>query len=168
MIKIASTADALFFPIAAVGVTAFVMFIVVIIPQASVDLTNAANRQTSQLEVHSMMSTLFHGRSYSAEDGTPITDYQTISYLICGKNPDSGGWLDLGSQEYIDTGEIELASHYDIEIETPNSCGNNKWNSPESSTYGVDTKQTPNQYYEKILPVMGGETASITVVYGFD
>lgn len=167
MIKIASTADALFFPIAAVGVTAFVMVIIVIIPQASVDLTNAANRQTSQLEVHSMMSTLFHGSSYTAEDDTPITDYQTISYLICGKNPDSGGWLDLGSQEYIDTGEIELASHYDIEIETPDTCGNNKWNSP-GNTYGVDTGEIPNENYEKIIPIMGGETASVTVVYGFD
>lgn len=163
----ASTADALFFPIAAVAISAFVMLIIVIIPQASVDLTNAANRQTSQLEVHSMVSTLFHGSSYTAEDDTPITDYQTISYLICGKNPDSGGWLDLGGQEYIETGDIELASHYRVEVETPSSCGNNKWDAP-GSVRGVDTGQTPNQYYEKIIPVMGGETASIAVVYGFD
>lgn len=163
----ASIADSLFFPIAGIAVSAFVLFIVVIIPQASVDLTNAANSQTSQLEVHSMVSTLFHGRSYSADDGTPITDYQTISYLICGKNPDSGGWLDLGNQEYIDTGDIELASHYRFEVETPSTCGNNKWNAPES-TYGVDSGQTPNQYYEKIVPVMGGDTATVTVIYGFD
>lgn len=164
----ASIADSLFFPIAAVALTAFTLFTVVLIPQASLDLTNEANRQTSQLEVHSMMSTLFHGSSYTDDDETPISDYQTISYLICGKNPDDGGWLDIfDSQERIDTGDIELASHYDVEVEAPEICGDNKWASPQS-VYGVDSGQVPNNVYEKIIPVMGGETAKVTVVYGFD
>ncbi|WP_414837884.1 hypothetical protein ACK3SF_00560 [Candidatus Nanosalina sp. VS9-1] len=163
----ASIADGLFFPIAAVATAAFIAFVVAIIPQATADLTTAANRQTAQLEVHSMMSTLFHGQSYSADDGTPITDYQTISYLICGKNPDNGGWLDIGNQEYLDTGEIELASHYEIRISTPDLCGNSKWNPPEGYA-GVDSGQTVNSYYDVMLPVRGGETARIRMVYGFD
>lgn len=153
---------------------AFVLFIIVIIPQASVDLTDAANRQTAQLEVHSMMSTLFHGYEFNiageAEGGDyPITDYQAISYLICGKNPTTGGgWFEVSDQERIDTGDIELASHYEVRLESmPDFCGSNKWTTP-SGSYGTDGEQSDNQIYRKTIPLQNGHKGSIAVVYGFE
>ncbi len=165
---IASVADALFFPMTAIGIMAFVMLLFVVVPQASVDLAKEANSQTSQIEVHSMVSTLYHGSSYTDEDETPISDYQTISYLICGKNPDAGGWLSIGDdQESIDTGDVELAAFYEVEVETPDLCGDNKWAAPEGGQ-GTDTDETIRRVYNKPIPVQGGEVANIRVVYSFE
>lgn len=169
MVAIASIADVFFFPMAAILVTAFTILILNIVPQASVDLTDAANSQTSQLEVQSMMSTLFHGYSYQASDETPLTDYQVISYLICGQDFTSG-WFDLPGQEEIETGDIELAQHYKVQLNTPNEpyCGSNEWNPPSKNQAGVDSGDEINQYYQKLIPVMDGDVARATVVYGFD
>lgn len=158
------------FPMAAIAVTAFTILILNIVPQASIDLTDAANSQTSQLEVQSMMSTLFHGYSYKASDETPLTDYQVISYLICGQSF-SSGWFDLPGQEEIETGDIELAQHYKVRLNTPDTgpCnGVNNWNPPSKNQAGVDSSEEINQYYQKLIPVVDGKTARATMVYGFD
>jgi len=171
VVSIASIADVFFFPMAAILVVAFTILILNIVPQASVDLTDAANSQTAQLEVQSMMSTLFHGYSY--QDGTevPLTDYQVISYLICGEDF-STGWFTIPGQEEIDTGDLELAQHYEVQLETPdnpNTCDDNsKWNPPSKNQAGVDSGDEINQYYQKMIPVADGNTARATVVYGFD
>lgn len=156
---------------AAILVVAFTILILNIVPQASVDLTDAANSQTSQFEVHSMMSTLFHGYSYKDSDETPLTDYQVISYLICGQDF-SSGWFDLPGQEEIETGDVELVQHYKIKLDTPDDSGicddNSRWNPPSKNQYGVDSGDEINQYYQKLIPVVDGKTARATVVYGFD
>ena len=167
----ASIADVFFFPMAAIAVTAFTILILNIVPQASVDLANTANSQTAQFEVQSMMSTLFHGYSYKATDETSLTDAQVISYLICGKDF-STGWFTIGNQEKIETGTVELAQHYKVQLETPDTGGmcdsNSRWNPPSKNPAGVSSGDEINQYYQKLIPVVGGNTARATVVYGFE
>lgn len=169
--KVASIADVFFFPMAAIAVTAFTILMLSVVPQASVDLANTANSQTSQLEIQSMMSTLFHGYSYKAADETSLTDHQVISYLICGQDF-SSGWFDLPGQEQIETGTVELAQHYKVQLETPNTGGmcdsNSTWNPPSKNPAGVNSGDEINQYYQKLIPVVGGNTARATVVYGFE
>ena len=167
----ASIADVFFFPMAAIAVTAFTILILNIVPQASVDLANTANSQTAQLEVQSMMSTLFHGYSYKDSNETSLTDYQVISYLICGKNFNTG-WFTIPGQEQIETGTVELAQHYKVQLETPDTGGmcdsNSRWNPPSKNPAGVSSGDEINQYYQKLIPVVGGNTARATVVYGFE
>ena len=167
----ASIADVFFFPMAAVAVTAFTILILSIVPQATVDLANTANSQTAQFEIQSMMSTLFHGYSYKDANETSLTDYQVISYLICGKDF-SSGWFTIPGQEQIETGTVELAQHYKVQLETPDTGGmcdsNSKWNPPSKNPAGVSSGDEINQYYQKLIPVVDGNTARATVVYGFE
>lgn len=165
---IISVADPIFYPVAAVLTMAFVLLIISFIPQADRQIGQKADIQNSKLEIMSMTSTLFHGYSYSADDGTPIRDSQAISYLICGKNP-SSDWLDISNQEYIDTGTPQIPSYYEFSVSfdpDPANCAGktNHWNAPQSQVGGGSLGE--EDQFVSILPVRGGGQAYIRVDYG--
>jgi len=166
-----SIADPIFYPVAGVLTSVFVLLLLGFIPQADAEIDQRANLQTSGIEIQSMVSTLFHGYSYSADDGTNIRDSQAISYMICGKDP-STGWLEIfNQQEYIDTGNPQIPSYFEFDVEFPEdpaNCdsANNYWNAPES-TLGVGSTNMQS-IHTTLLPVRGGGTARIKVIYGVE
>lgn len=171
MVRI-SIADPIFYPVAGVLTSVFVLLLLGFIPQAEAEIDQRANLQTSSLEIQSMVSTLFHGYSYSADDGTDIRDSQAISYMICGKDP-STSWLEIfNEQEYIDTGNPQIPAYFEFKTEftgsDPANCesATNYWNAPES-IQGVDSTNMKS-IHTALLPVRGGGVARVKVLYGVE
>lgn len=152
-------------PFIVIAVLVFVIIVVLIFPQATVDMQHHSDAMNAQLEVHSMIMAQFHGEDFESEEGTPISNYRAKSYLLCGNDLDES-WLLGETTETIETGTLELPTHYEFRVDNPEHCGDSLWDSPEPS--GISSDAEENYYYRYQVPVRGGETAEVTFEYGFD
>ena len=154
-------------PFFAIIIMIFIILVIAIFPEADADMRYHADAENSRLEVHSMVMSQFHGENFESNQGDPISDYRSISYLTCGTQI-SNSWVDqFTGSTTIEAGALEIPTYYEFYLDTPTYCGNDPiWDTPSGQGAKGDPEKV--EYFTYKIPVRGGNTAEVTMEYSFN
>jgi len=155
----ASIADLMFIPILALLIFGLAIFGVTMVPQASTDFKQVTNKGISDIMVQSMVSTMFNERN--TED---IRNYRAISYRLCDSPSSLNNLVTSieGTQPY---GVSEVIGYFKLSFHNiPSQCSSVS-SFKEERLFGLKSVGKRTYYYEKKIPVIGGEVVDMRASY---
>ena len=149
----ASAAEAIFIPIFAVLIFGFAVLAVALTSKADAQFALRTTQELSEVKVQTLTSTFFQQKNNKG-----ITNFKSVSYQLCdgsGTYVSNGFRGDYNLMGMLDYMKIKYSG-------IPSQCSSSGYT--QTDFMGVDD-QNNNFYYNKRVPVIGGDVVNAQVVY---
>mgnify|MGYP006875055389 CR=1 FL=1 len=149
----ASAAEAIFIPIFAILIFGFAVLAIALTPKAEAEFALRTTEELSEVKVQTVTSTFFQQKNNNG-----ITNFKSVSYELCDG---SGTYVSNGFRN--DYNLMGMLNYMEIKYSgIPSQCGSSGYT--QTRFTGSDDRNN-NFYYNKRIPVIGGDVVNAQVVY---